>query len=177
MRTKDTHRLSRGFFARQTLIVAQALLGQRLVRELDGIRLSGRVVEVEAYIGEDDQACHARPGLTKRNAPMYGLPGHAYVYLIYGMHHCLNVVTEREGFPAAVLVRALEPLEGIEKMRELRGGRPDLSQAGHTSHHHLRRLGRRRLSGSVQSPFLHRRVQRSPGRELRQSGTPEARTL
>ena len=126
MRTKDTHRLSRGFFARQTLIVAQALLGQRLVRELDGIRLSGRVVEVEAYIGEDDQACHARPGLTKRNAPMYGLPGHAYVYLIYGMHHCLNVVTEREGFPAAVLVRALEPLEGIEKMRELRGGRPDL---------------------------------------------------
>jgi DNA-3-methyladenine glycosylase len=126
MSTKGTHRLNRGFFARQTLIVAQALLGQRVVRELDGRRLSGRIVEVEAYIGEDDQACHARPGLTKRNAPMYGPPGHAYIYLIYGMHHCLNIVTERKGFPAAVLIRALEPLEGIQRMRELRGGRLDL---------------------------------------------------
>ncbi len=126
MSTEDADRLSREFFARETLIVAQGLLGQRLVRELDGTRLSGRIVEVEAYIGEDDQACHAHPGLTKRNAPMYGPPGHAYVYLIYGMHHCLNVVTEQEGFPAAVLIRALEPLEGIEEMRIRRGGRPDL---------------------------------------------------
>jgi DNA-3-methyladenine glycosylase len=93
---------------------------------LDGHRLSGRIVEVEAYIGEDDQASHARPGRTKRNAPMYGPPGHAYVYLIYGIHYCFNVVTEREGFPAAVLVRALEPLEGIERMQTLRGGRSDL---------------------------------------------------
>jgi DNA-3-methyladenine glycosylase len=119
-------RLNRDFFAHDTLTVARGLLGQRLVRALDGRRLSGRIVEVEAYIGEDDQACHARPGRTRRNAPMYGPPGHAYVYLIYGMHHCLNVVTEQEGFPAAALIRALEPLEGIERMRELRGGRPDL---------------------------------------------------
>jgi DNA-3-methyladenine glycosylase len=119
-------RLNRDFFARNTLTVARELLGQRLVRVLDRERLSGRIVEVEAYVGEDDQASHARPGRTKRNTPMYGPPGQAYVYLIYGMHHCLNVVTEREGFPAAVLIRALEPLEGIDRMRELRGGRPDL---------------------------------------------------
>ncbi|HET89694.1 MAG TPA: DNA-3-methyladenine glycosylase [Chloroflexi bacterium] len=119
-------RLTRQFFARDTLVVARHLLGQRLVRMLDGDRLSGRIVEVEAYVGEDDQASHARPGRTERNAPMYGPPGHAYVYLIYGMHHCLNTVTEREGFPAAVLIRALQPVEGIERMRELRSGRADL---------------------------------------------------
>jgi DNA-3-methyladenine glycosylase len=118
-------RLSRDFFARDTLIVARSLLGRRLVRLLDEKRLSGRIVEVEAYIGEHDEASHARPGRTARNAPMYGPPGHAYVYLIYGMYHCLNVVTEREGFPAAILIRGLEPLEGLEVMRERRGGRPD----------------------------------------------------
>ena len=118
-------RLSRDYFARDTLIVARDLLGQRLVRVLDGARLSGRIVEVEAYVGEEDQACHARCGRTERNAPMYGPPGHAYVYFVYGMHHCLNVVTGREGYPAAVLIRALEPLEGIEGMRARRGGRPD----------------------------------------------------
>ncbi|MGD8966157.1 MAG: DNA-3-methyladenine glycosylase [Anaerolineae bacterium] len=118
-------RLSRDFFARDTLVVARALLGQRLVRVLGGKRLSGRIVEVEAYIGEEDEASHARPGRTRRNAPMYGPPGHAYVYLIYGMYHCFNVVTEREGFPAAILVRGLEPLEGLEVMRGRRGGRPD----------------------------------------------------
>ncbi len=122
----STSRLKRDFFARDTLAVARDLLGQRLVRLLDGRRLSGRIVEVEAYVGEQDQASHARPGRTRRNAPMYGPPGHAYVYFIYGMHHCFNVVTEREGFPAAVLVRALEPLEGIDEMRAQRGGRPDL---------------------------------------------------
>ncbi len=121
-----TDRLKREFFARDTLVVARELLGQRLVRVLDGSRLSGRIVEVEAYVGEDDQASHARPGRTKRNAPMYGPPGHAYVYFIYGMHHCFNVVTERDGFPAAVLIRALEPLEGVEEMRARRGGRPDV---------------------------------------------------
>jgi DNA-3-methyladenine glycosylase len=118
-------RLSRDFFAHDTLTVARALLGQRLVRLLNGERLVGRIVEVEAYVGEDDQASHAHPGRTSRNAPMYGPPGHAYVYFIYGMHHCLNVVTGREGYPAAVLIRALEPLEGIEEMRARRNGRPD----------------------------------------------------
>jgi DNA-3-methyladenine glycosylase len=118
-------RLSRDFYAGDTLTVARGLLGRRLVRILDGNRLSGRIVEVEAYIGEADQASHARPGRTRRNAPMYGPPGHAYVYLIYGMYHCLNVVTERQGFPAAILIRGLEPLEGLAVMRERRGGRPD----------------------------------------------------
>jgi len=113
-------RLSRDFFVRDTLTVACELLGQRLVRVLDGVRLSGHIVEVEAYIGENDRASHARCGITRRNAPMYGPPGHAYVYFIYGMHHCLNAVTEREGYPAAVLIRALEPLEGLEVMRALR---------------------------------------------------------
>lgn len=114
------HRLGRGFFAHDTLAVARDLLGRRLVRILDGDRLSGRVVEVEAYVGEEDQACHASCGPTERNAPMYGPPGHAYVYLIYGVHHCFNIVTEIEGYPAAVLIRALEPLEGLDEMRARR---------------------------------------------------------
>ncbi|MGD8996703.1 MAG: DNA-3-methyladenine glycosylase [Anaerolineae bacterium] len=125
--------LRREFFARDTLIVARDLLGQRLVRTLvsgeegraGGKRVAGRIVELEAYIGEEDEASHASPGRTRRNAPMYGPPGHAYVYLIYGMYHCFNVVTEREGFPAAILIRALEPLEGLEVMWERRGGRSD----------------------------------------------------
>ena len=110
-------RLTRSFFARPTLAVAQALLGQRLVRILNGQRLAGVITETEAYIGEEDLACHARAGRTARNAVMYGPPGHAYVYFTYGMHWMLNAVTEREGFPAAVLIRALVPTEGLDVMR------------------------------------------------------------
>jgi DNA-3-methyladenine glycosylase len=118
--------LERDFFARNTLSVARDLLGKRLVRLLDGERLSGSIVEVEAYIGEDDQASHAHPGRTERNTAMYKRPGTAYVYLIYGMHHCFNIVTEKAGFPAAILIRALQPLEGLTMMRARRRGRPDL---------------------------------------------------
>jgi len=120
-----TDRLRRDFYRRSTLIVAHELLGKRLVRVVGTQRLSGRIVEVEAYVGEDDAACHAACGRTSRNQVMYGPPGHAYVYFIYGMHHCLNVVTEEEDFPAAVLIRGLEPLEGLEIMRRHRSGKPD----------------------------------------------------
>jgi len=118
-------RLGRNFYRQSTLTVARELLGKRLVRVLDDQRISGIIVEVEAYIGEDDAACHAACGRTPRNEAMYGPPGHAYVYFIYGMHHCLNAVTEEESFPAAVLIRALEPLEDLEIMRRHRPGRPD----------------------------------------------------
>ena len=114
-------RLPREFYARDTLTVARDLLGKQLVRLDDGVRLAGRITEVEAYIGEDDRASHASPGPTARNAPMYGPPGYTYVYLIYGVHHCLNVVTERERFPAAILIRAIEPLEGLAIIRQRRG--------------------------------------------------------
>jgi DNA-3-methyladenine glycosylase len=118
-------KLGRSFYTRPTLTVARDLLGRRLVRRLaSGQRLSGYITEVEAYKGSEDEASHASRGRTERNAPMFGPPGHAYIYLIYGIHHCLNVVTEPKGHPAAVLIRALEPLEGIEVMRERRDGRP-----------------------------------------------------
>lgn len=118
------YRLTRDFFARPTLTVARELLGQRLVRRYQAERLAGRIVEVEAYIGQGDQACHASRGQTARNAVMFGPPGHAYIYLIYGLHHCLNIVTEASGFPAAVLIRAVEPEEGLSTMQALRPGRP-----------------------------------------------------
>jgi DNA-3-methyladenine glycosylase len=118
-------RLNPSFFEHDTLQVARDLLGRRLVRIVAGQRLSGLIVEAEAYIGEDDLACHASRGRTARTQVMYGPPGKSYVYLIYGMYHCLNVVTEREGLPAAVLIRALEPQEGSESMRRRRANRPD----------------------------------------------------
>lgn len=117
-------RLERCFYERDTREVAQALLGCYLVRELDGERLACRITETEAYIGRLDKACHAYGGRrTARTAPLFAGPGHAYVYLIYGMYHCLNLVTEPAGEPAAVLVRGGDPVLGLDKMAELRYGR------------------------------------------------------
>lgn len=96
-------------------------MGKILIYEKNGVRLGGRLVEVEAYIGEDDPACHAFRGLTPRNEIMYGDPGYLYVYFTYGNHYMLNIVTERKGFPAAVLLRGLEPLFGIDEMLKNRG--------------------------------------------------------
>lgn len=134
--------LPRSFYDRDTLAVARDLLGCRLVHESGGRRVSGRIVEVEAYHGEDDPACHAAVGRTLRTAPLYGQPGFGYVYLIYGMYHCFNVVTRGEGHPSAVLVRALEPVEGLDLMR-------------------ARRAARRRALGG---PFADRELTSGPGK-------------
>ncbi len=120
-------KLPREFYRQPTLAVAQALIGKRFVVQRDSGRMSGRIVEVEAYIGEDDPACHARFGQTGRNGVMYGDGGYLYVYFIYGMYNMLNIVTEKKGFPAAVLIRAVEPVEGIPKMQKNRG-RADIQQ-------------------------------------------------
>jgi DNA-3-methyladenine glycosylase len=113
-------KLPRTFYDRPTLEVARDLIGKVLVHVRYGVRTSGTIVEVEAYVGESDPACHAAPGPTGRNAPLYGSPGHAYVYLNYGIHCLMNVVTESAGSPAAVLIRALDPLDGIHAMRRRR---------------------------------------------------------
>lgn len=104
--------LSQTYFSRPTVQVARSLIGKYLVRSLAGREVAGRIIEVEAYVGSSDKACHASKGKTRRTEVMFGPGGIAYVYLIYGMHHCLNVVTEREEFPAAVLIRAIE-VDGV----------------------------------------------------------------
>jgi DNA-3-methyladenine glycosylase len=114
-------RLGRSFFSRYAPEVAQELLGCVLVRRVGGRTLSGKIVEVEAYRGSDDPASHSYRGPTKRSAIMFGEAGHAYVYFSYGNHWCLNFVTEPEGRPGAVLIRALEPIEGVEQMFRNRG--------------------------------------------------------
>lgn len=108
-------KLKRAFYGRDTLTVARELIGMRLIRMYEGRRLEGRIVETEAYQGPEDLAAHSARGRTARTEVMFGLPGHAYVYLIYGIWDCLNVVTNAAGVPHAVLIRALEPIQGIER--------------------------------------------------------------
>ena len=117
-------RLSREFYNGDTVEIARALLGKVLVRRLEnGTLLAGRITETEAYVGRCDKACHAyNYRRTERTETLFAPPGHAYIYLIYGMHHCLNFVTEPEGEPAAVLLRAIEPLAGTDTMLRLRYG-------------------------------------------------------
>lgn len=116
--------LTADFYYREVTLVARDLLGKRLVRCIKGKRLSGFILETEAYRGEEDLACHARSGRTPRNAFMYGPAGHAYVYFTYGMHWCLNAVTGAEGFPAAVLIRSVWPVEGLQEIALRRGTFP-----------------------------------------------------
>ena len=108
------------FYKKSTFILGRGLLGKYLVRKICGRRISGKIIETEIYYGDSDEGSHAYPGKTLRNWPMFGLPGRLYVYFIYGMYHCLNIVTERKNFPAAILIRALEPKEGIEIMMKNR---------------------------------------------------------
>jgi DNA-3-methyladenine glycosylase len=120
----ETPRLARAFFDRPALQVARELLGTRLVRLQDGVRIDGIIVETEAYRGEEDLGCHCKAGRTARTQVMYGPPGHAYVYFTYGMHWMLNFVVEPENQPAAILIRALLPQTGLELIASRRGHQP-----------------------------------------------------
>jgi DNA-3-methyladenine glycosylase len=129
--------LNKTFYESSTLKVARALLGKKLVRQIGSLQLTGMIIETEAYCGEEDSACHAHRGKTPRNAVMFGPPGHAYVYFTYGMHYMLNLATEAEGKPCAVLIRAILPLDGLTEMevrrrrkgKELTNGPAKLCQA------------------------------------------------
>lgn len=121
--------LNRAFYDRPTLTVARELLGTRLIHLVNGSRVGGIICEAEAYIGKEDLGCHAKAGLTRRTAVMFGQPGHAYVYFTYGMHWMLNAVTEQEGFPAAVLIRGFVPLEGLKVISNHRQGKDTFGPA------------------------------------------------
>ena len=121
MRAAEIHPLTRAFYAREPRRVARSLLGKILVRRAGDVTLTARIVEVEAYLGADDPAAHSAAGRTARNAVLFGPPGYAYIYFIYGNHYCLNVSCEPEGQAGGVLFRALEPLTGIDQMAAGRG--------------------------------------------------------
>ncbi|MDP2037017.1 MAG: DNA-3-methyladenine glycosylase [Ignavibacteria bacterium] len=116
------------FYNRDVKSVAKSLLGKIFIRKINDIVLNGRIVEVEAYDGKNDEASHSYNGLTKRNEVMFGKAGNLYVYFTYGMHFCANVVTGKEGFGAAVLIRAIEPLEGISRLAKNRFNKENISQ-------------------------------------------------
>src|SRR5258707_1049973 len=107
-------KITRDFYDRETIQVAQELLGQYIINVTNGVERIGKIVEVEAYLGPHDKAAHSAKGLTERTKVMFGPPGYAYVYMIYGMYFCMNVVTEKEGHASAVLIRAIEPIKNIE---------------------------------------------------------------
>lgn len=113
-------RVTSSFFKRPTIVVARDLLGKYLVVKHGNGVVSGKIVETEAYVGEEDKACHASKGRTPRTETLYQEAGTVYVYLIYGMYHCVNIVTEKKDFPSAVLIRAVEPAEGVAKMERRR---------------------------------------------------------
>jgi DNA-3-methyladenine glycosylase len=117
-------RLPRAFYDRPTLQVARALLGKRILHIENGVPIGGIITETEAYCGEEDLGCHAKAGRTSRTAIMYGRSGHAYVYFTYGMHWLFNCVTRPEGTPEAVLIRAIEPTDGLDIMAHRRGRQP-----------------------------------------------------
>lgn len=117
---KKMTKLKRNFYNQKTIKVARAILGKFLVRKIGGKILAGKIVETEGYVGPRDRASHASRGKTARTTLMFGPPGYAYVYLVYGLNYCFNVVTECENYPAAVLIRAVEPVDGIDLMRRHR---------------------------------------------------------
>jgi DNA-3-methyladenine glycosylase len=129
--------LTPDFYGRPTLDVARDLIGKVLIYRADAGTAAGIIVEAEAYIGEDDPACHAAVGRTTRNEPLYGPPGRAYVYLNYGLHDMVNAVTEKAGHPSAVLIRALEPVEGLALMRKRRSRAPWRKGKGPVADHDL----------------------------------------
>ncbi|MFH2136650.1 MAG: DNA-3-methyladenine glycosylase [Patescibacteria group bacterium] len=113
-------KIKKNFYNRNTIKVAQEILGKFLVRKIGKKIIAGKIVETEAYVGPSDLASHASRGKTARTAPMFGPPGHAYVYLVYGLNYCFNIVTEKENYPAAVLIRAIEPTDGIDLIKKFR---------------------------------------------------------
>jgi DNA-3-methyladenine glycosylase len=154
--------LPESFYARPALTVARELLGTLLVVEGGGVRRVGRIVETEAYIGEHDLACHAAKGVTPRTEVMFGPPGRAYVYLIYGMHNCFNVVTDAVGVGAAVLVRAVEPVEGLVGEERTDGPGRVCKALGVTRAHNRRELFSPALHLLPGAPVPEARVARGP---------------